>query len=40
MAEIKKRVYRFGGKHAEGDGKMRELPCFPQWDTHFSSLLR
>ena len=25
MAEIKKRVYRFGGKHAEGDGKMREL---------------
>ena len=25
MAESKKRVYRFGGKHAEGDGKMREL---------------
>jgi len=25
MADIKKRVYRFGGKHAEGDGKMREL---------------
>ena len=25
MAEIKKRVYRFGGKTAEGDGKMREL---------------
>ena len=25
MKEIKKRVYRFGGKHAEGDGKMREL---------------
>jgi len=25
MSEIKKRVYRFGGKHAEGDGKMREL---------------
>ncbi|MBP5398374.1 MAG: pyruvate, phosphate dikinase, partial [Bacteroidales bacterium] len=25
MAEIKKRVYRFGGKSAEGDGKMREL---------------
>ena len=25
MAEIKKRVYRFGGKHAEGNGKMREL---------------
>ena len=25
MAVIKKRVYRFGGKHAEGDGKMREL---------------
>ena len=25
MAEMKKRVYRFGGKHAEGDGKMREL---------------
>ena len=25
MNEIKKRVYRFGGKHAEGDGKMREL---------------
>jgi len=25
MAENKKRVYRFGGKHAEGDGKMREL---------------
>ena len=25
MAEIKKRVYRFGGKQAEGDGKMREL---------------
>jgi pyruvate, phosphate dikinase len=25
MEEIKKRVYRFGGKTAEGDGKMREL---------------
>ncbi|MCQ2135963.1 MAG: pyruvate, phosphate dikinase [Bacteroidales bacterium] len=25
MAENKKRVYRFGGKNAEGDGKMREL---------------
>ncbi|MCQ2158281.1 MAG: pyruvate, phosphate dikinase [Bacteroidales bacterium] len=25
MAEIKKRVYRFGGKTAEGDGSMREL---------------
>ena len=25
MAEIKKRVYCFGGKHAEGDGTMREL---------------
>ncbi|MCQ2183982.1 MAG: pyruvate, phosphate dikinase [Bacteroidales bacterium] len=25
MSEIKKRVYRFGGKTAEGDGKMREL---------------
>ena len=25
MADNKKRVYRFGGKHAEGDGKMREL---------------
>ena len=25
MKEIKKRVYRFGGKTAEGDGKMREL---------------
>ncbi len=25
MAENKKRVYRFGGKSAEGDGKMREL---------------
>ena len=25
MAQHKKRVYRFGGKHAEGDGKMREL---------------
>ena len=25
MAKIKKRVYRFGGKAAEGDGKMREL---------------
>ena len=25
MADKKKRVYRFGGKHAEGDGKMREL---------------
>ena len=25
MKEIKKRVYRFGAKKAEGDGKMREL---------------
>ena len=25
MNDIKKRVYRFGGKTAEGDGKMREL---------------
>ena len=25
MEDIKKRVYRFGGKTAEGDGKMREL---------------
>ena len=25
MEEIKKRVYRFGGKKAEGNGKMREL---------------
>ena len=25
MAEIKKRVYRFGAKNAEGNGKMREL---------------
>ena len=25
MFEIKKRVYRFGGKNAEGDGNMREL---------------
>ena len=25
MAETKKRVYRFGGKTAEGDGSMREL---------------
>ena len=25
MKQIKKRVYRFGGKTAEGDGKMREL---------------
>ncbi len=25
MNETKKRVYRFGGKQAEGDGKMREL---------------
>ena len=25
MAEKKKRVYRFGGKTAEGDGSMREL---------------
>ncbi|MCQ2145607.1 MAG: pyruvate, phosphate dikinase, partial [Bacteroidales bacterium] len=25
MAENKKRVYRFGGKNAEGNGKMREL---------------
>ena len=25
MSENKKRVYRFGGKSAEGDGKMREL---------------
>ena len=25
MAENKKRVYRFGGKTAEGDGSMREL---------------
>ena len=25
MFERKKRVYRFGGKTAEGDGKMREL---------------
>ena len=25
MKEMKKRVYRFGGKQAEGDGKMREL---------------
>ena len=25
MKEIKKRVYRFGAKQAEGDGKMREL---------------
>ena len=25
MKAIKKRVYRFGGKTAEGDGKMREL---------------
>ena len=25
MFEVKKRVYRFGGKTAEGDGTMREL---------------
>ena len=25
MFEMKKRVYRFGGKTAEGDGSMREL---------------
>ena len=25
MFESKKRVYRFGGKQAEGDGTMREL---------------
>ena len=25
MTEIKKRVYCFGGKTAEGDGSMREL---------------
>ena len=25
MEDNKKRVYRFGGKNAEGDGAMREL---------------